>query len=212
MRFHEHLENLEQDIRYAARGLIRRPAFTAVAVLTIGIGVGATTTVFSAVNALLLRPLPFSRPEELMKVSLTAPADGARPANNDVLWIYPRAATFRADQQEFNGTATRGVGAGLSLLSQSRLLRHQHVYEMEVEHADLRGRGWLIAIDAEQPRERETNERENDRVSEYSDPLKTHVANRGANDTREGERPGNQQAMSRTSGEATTLEHGGSEQ
>ncbi len=105
MRLHEHLGSIAQDIRYAARGLARRPAFTIIAALTIGVGVGATTTIFSAVNALLLRPLPFSRPEQLMKISLSAPAVGARPANDDVLWIYPRADMFRANQQDFAGIA-----------------------------------------------------------------------------------------------------------
>ncbi|MDP1861151.1 MAG: ABC transporter permease [Gemmatimonadaceae bacterium] len=152
MRFHEHLENLAQDIRYAARGLIRRPAFTAVAVLTIGIGVGATTTIFSAVNALLLRPLPFSWPEELMKVSLTAPADGARPANNDVLWIYPRAATFRADQQEFNGTALYVPRQFTITSGQVELVRGEIVsasYLRTLGLQPLRGRDFDVGIDAQ---------------------------------------------------------------
>jgi ElaB/YqjD/DUF883 family membrane-anchored ribosome-binding protein len=66
MRVVEFFESVMQDVRYAARGLARRPAFTAVAVLTLAIGVGATTAIFSAVNVLLLRPLPYARPNELM--------------------------------------------------------------------------------------------------------------------------------------------------
>src|ERR1051326_718537 len=70
MHVSEFIDSVAQDIRYAGRGLLRRPAFTAVSVLTLAIGVGATTAIFSAVNVLLLRPLPYARPAELMRVPL----------------------------------------------------------------------------------------------------------------------------------------------
>ncbi|HEV8217219.1 MAG TPA: permease prefix domain 1-containing protein, partial [Gemmatimonadaceae bacterium] len=53
MRLIDRIESIAQDVHYAARGLARRPVFTAVAVLTLAIGIGATTAIFSAVNALL---------------------------------------------------------------------------------------------------------------------------------------------------------------
>src|SRR5215469_14225975 len=62
------LEALVQDLRYAARSLQTSPAFTAVAVLTLAIGIGATTAIFSAVNATLLRPLPFPNQQQLIEV------------------------------------------------------------------------------------------------------------------------------------------------
>lgn len=152
MRLQDHWENLTHDIRYAARGLARRPAFTAVAVLTIGIGVGATTTIFSAVNALLLRPLPFSRPEELMKVSLSSPAVGARPANDDAIWTYPRADMFRANQQEFAGTALY-VPRSLTITSDPvELVRGELVsasYLRTLGLTPLRGRDFDAAVDAQ---------------------------------------------------------------
>jgi len=62
------LESLAQDLRHAARGLRRDPAFTGAAVLTLALGLAASTVVFSLIQGVLLRPLPYPEPDRLVRV------------------------------------------------------------------------------------------------------------------------------------------------
>src|SRR4029077_8351038 len=67
------METYWQDLRYGIRVLLENPGFTAVAVLTLAIGIGANTAIFSVVNAVLLRPLPFHDPGALCLVTERMP-------------------------------------------------------------------------------------------------------------------------------------------
>jgi hypothetical protein len=69
-----------QDVRYAIRGLLQQPVFAAVSILTLALGIGATTAVFSVVYQVLLRPLPYPGAERLVSVSNMYLAAGTEPS------------------------------------------------------------------------------------------------------------------------------------
>jgi predicted permease len=93
------LENLVQDIRYGARQLRKNPGFTGVAVLTLALGIGANSVIFSLVHALLLHPLPVERPEQLAAV-YTSDFSGTQYGTSS----YPDYVDFRDRNQVFSGT------------------------------------------------------------------------------------------------------------
>ena len=105
------LRDLTDDLSYAWRGMSRRPGFTLVAVLTLAIGIGGSTALFSAVHSLILRPLPFEDPEALTRVTLVRPGPEPRSSvEREFVWSYPKYAAFRDEQQGFSHLALYADG------------------------------------------------------------------------------------------------------
>jgi len=124
------MESLIQDLRYAARTLLHQKAFTVIAVLTLAIGIGASTAIFSVVDATILRTLPYQEPERLMNVSLVTPLKARRgqSTSGDIVWSYPKYATFRDSQQVFESTALyTGTAVSLSGVGDPERLRVENV-------------------------------------------------------------------------------------
>jgi predicted permease len=100
------MDTLLQDIRYGLRMLRKKPTFTIVAILTLALGVGANTAIFSIVNGVLLRPLAYQDPDRLVRISFNSPGVGLR----DVPFSVPELEDLRTRSGVFEDVSTVGGG------------------------------------------------------------------------------------------------------
>ena len=139
------IENLWADVRYGARQLRGSPAFSLATTLTLALGIGANTAVFSVVDAVLLRPLPFPQPDRLVSVASRDIRGGPHPTDLS----YPTFFDFRRDNRAFESMASfrdaeltlTGRGAALSL--RAEIVSHEFFHVLGVPMAH--GRGFLAA-------------------------------------------------------------------
>ena len=96
------METLWQDMRYGIRMLLKAPSFSIVATIALALGIGANTAIFSVVNGVLLRPLPFTKSEQLMSVWETDPTRGQVRGTAS----YPNFADWREQNRVFERMAS----------------------------------------------------------------------------------------------------------
>ena len=98
------MTNLWQDIRFGARVLAKNPAFTAIAVLTLALGIGANTAIFSLVHQILLQRLPVRNPQELVVLRSEGPTTGWLSDDGDYAqsFSYPTYTKLRDNNDVFS--------------------------------------------------------------------------------------------------------------
>src|SRR5690606_16773552 len=111
MRTFRRVEGLLQDLRYAVRMLLNSPLFTAATVLTLALGIGASTMIFSTIDAVLLRPLPVHEPDGVVSVFSTRSMGplGDVPSG----WSYPEYIDLRGSEVFDGVAAVAGVDLAL---------------------------------------------------------------------------------------------------
>ena len=99
------MRNFIQDLRYGIRMMAKRPGFTVIAALTLALGIGANTAIFSAVNAVLLKPLPFPEPGQLIDLAETFKPDGFGSVSVPVLEDWKNQNTVFAGISAYQGAS-----------------------------------------------------------------------------------------------------------
>src|ERR1700682_653903 len=94
-----------RDFRHSLRALLKQPLFSGIVILTFALGIGANTAVFSVLNAVLLRPLPFHQPHELVALSLYDTRTGPEGVSEQSTVSYPDFVDWRAQNRVFDGLA-----------------------------------------------------------------------------------------------------------
>src|SRR5262252_8197367 len=111
------IETTWQDIRYALRGLLRNPSFALPAIAAAALGIGATSAVFSAVDRVLFRPLPYPNEDRLVSAGMMAPLD-----TNEFLFAEPYF-NLRRDRRPFDAVTAFQAGVIASDLTEGEPIR-----------------------------------------------------------------------------------------
>ncbi|MGH9752320.1 MAG: ADOP family duplicated permease [Blastocatellia bacterium] len=139
------LEELWQDLRYGARMLLKNPGFTLVAVITLALGIGANTAIFSVINRVLLRPLPYREPERLTILSQKT------PQGQQVGFSIPDLFDFKEQNQSFTqcgGFYWEPINFGSERGTEQLLASYVTVdFFAALGEGPSRGRGFLPADD-----------------------------------------------------------------
>jgi predicted permease len=115
-------ERLMQDLRYGLRMLVKSPGFTAVAILTLALGIGANTAIFSVVNGVLFNPLPYPHPEQLVTLSESKPNFATGSIS------FPNFLDWQKDNRTFSGMAmSRGYNFNLTGRGEAEQVRARFI-------------------------------------------------------------------------------------
>ncbi|HKG92435.1 MAG TPA: ABC transporter permease, partial [Gemmatimonadaceae bacterium] len=95
------METLLQDLRFATRTLLREKTATAIAILCLAIGIGATTALFSVIDASMLRALPYLEPDRLVQLYVTVSRRDEPGKRDSLVWSYPKYLTLRQTSADF---------------------------------------------------------------------------------------------------------------
>src|SRR5256884_7004930 len=107
------METLFRDVQFGFRSLVKQPAFTGIAIVTLALGIGANTAMFSVINAVLLRPLPYTQPDRLVWMSESGDEVANRPLS------YPNFVDWRARNHVFESMSTfRGLPVTMTGIDQ----------------------------------------------------------------------------------------------
>src|SRR4051812_16739780 len=105
--------NLWQDMRHAARRLVKNAGFTTVTVFTLAIGLGPTIAIFNIINSVLIKPLPYAAPDRIYTIYETFPLAGGATGNGSV--SIPNYVDWRAQNRSFSAMAIMGFGGSANL-------------------------------------------------------------------------------------------------
>ena len=116
------VERLMQDLRYGLRMLVKSPGFTAVAILTLALGIGGNTAIFSVVNGVLFNPLPYPHPEQLVTISESKPNFATGSIS------FPNFLDWQKDNRTFSGMAmSRGSSFNLTGRGEAEQVRARFI-------------------------------------------------------------------------------------